>query len=147
MSVLDRQYNCLQVEIVFDGVLMNNFADGDMVVVTPSATTFDSTAGAKGEYGVTRNPDRGATINIRLQQGSVRAQTKLLEVINRQRAAGLGAGRYVSIAVTDVSTGEKVVCPRCWIEQEPTLNFGSGLAPREYTWRTDEYIRTILPLA
>jgi hypothetical protein len=146
MAVLDRQYSVLDVEVSFDGLILNGFADGDLVTITPSATAFDSVVGAKGEYATPRNPDQGASITIRLQQGSVIAQAKLLEVINRQKALGLGAGRYVVIAINDVSTGEKIVCSRCWIEQEPTMAFGSSVGPREYTWRTDSYTRVILPL-
>jgi hypothetical protein len=146
MAVYDRQYNVMEVDVIFDGLILNGFAEGDLVTVTPSATTFDSVVGPKGEYGTPRNPDEGATIVIRLQQGSVVAQAKLLEVIERQKALGLGPGGYVTIGITDNSTGEKIICSRCWVEQTPSMAFGAGLAAREYTWRTDNYRRTILPI-
>lgn len=141
MAVIgNNAYDLKRVAVIVNGVPLGGAADGDFVTITPAAETYSKTAGARGEYAVSRTNDNGATITFNLFQGSRIDRGTLESLIRTQRTVGVNQATLITIQINDLQTGERVVCSRCWIEQEPTRAFGQAQQGREYVFACDEYI-------
>lgn len=140
----EREYDLKRIVVTFNGVPISGAADGDFIVVTPSAETFTKAAGGRGEMAVSRNTDESGTIEITLWQHSRVNRAIIENAIRLQKSREVGLSAPISISIKDLNNGENLVAARCWIEQEPTRNFGPEAQGYTYTFAYDEL--QVLPL-
>lgn len=136
----NRPYDLKSVQVTVNGVPLSGASDGDFIAIAPNANVYDKTPGARGEYAISKTNDDGGTITISIFQGSRVNRGLLDNVVRTQKIVGIQPGTFATITVEDLQTGEVITCARCWIETEPTRNFGASQQAREYVFATDEII-------
>lgn len=131
MSIV-RTYNPEEVAILVNGVPIQGSGTDTFVTISYNETDFTRIDGAKGAVARARNLNDGGTITINLLQTD-REDIQYLESLAKiDRATGLGV---VSIAVTDLRSGEAVVSRQSWLEQRPDREFGAEVGEREYVYQ------------
>jgi hypothetical protein len=129
-------YDLKLVVVTIDSTILEGGSDQDFVTVEPDGQAFNDALGSRGEVAVSATNNNIQTITLSIWQGSKAIRERLDAIVKRQKL-NLKAN-FVRISVKDLSTGESVTMPRCWIRTEPTRAFGADQQARDYVFRSDD---------
>lgn len=132
-----HHYDPDQITIIFAGIRMSGYADGEFVRVEPASQDFTSKAGTDGEVTRSKTNDRRATITIILEQTSpVNAQLSALRKTDLNAPNGAGVGAFL---MRDRNNGNTLYkAQNAWIQGPPSSSFGRESGPREWVIEVDK---------
>jgi hypothetical protein len=108
------------------------------IEIEPEADLYDDEAGTDGEVARYKSNDRRATITLRLMKTS--PTNDLLQIqANLDRNTPNGLAIY-PIIVKDMNGTEFHMAPKAWIKRYPKAANGMKAGPREWVFRTNEWI-------
>lgn len=126
-------YDPDQITVVFAGILIAGYADGEFVRIAQEVDNFSDVGGTDGEVSRSRSKDRRGTITfVLMQTSSVNAQ--LSAVANRDLLEDNGAG-VAETTVRDRQGGSLYFAAESWISRPPDASFDRTATSREWTIR------------
>jgi hypothetical protein len=135
-----RVYNAKYMSISFAGILIQGFADGDMITIDNEADAFGDVVGTDGEVTRWASNDERANVTIRtMQSSSANDQLSALHTLDKLAPNGLGIGAFYAkdILGTSEYRGEA-----SWIKKAPSAAFGREAKEREWAIRVANIKRT-----
>ena len=130
MAGIVKTYNSKRVIVIFGGVPLKGYADGEFLSLTPS-DRFTKTVGADGEVARGKSNDYTYEISITLLSTSV-SNAVLSGFMNVDKATDAGA---LPFQVIDLSGTTLFFFAQAWIRTPPTTNFSKEITDR--TWVLD----------
>lgn len=115
-------YNPDEVTLTIGGAQMAGYADGSFVAVKPSAARIVKVVGTDGEYSISRNADRGATLEITLMQTS--DSNDVLDALVDFPG--------FPVYLRDRNGRTIREAPSAWIEEVPEEDFGRSAGERKW---------------
>ena len=130
MSNRTHSYNARQVQVVFNTILLEGYADGDFLTITKESDAYGDVAGTDGDVTRFDTNDRRATIEIRLMQTSLSNDPlSATHALDRNTPGGAGIGSFL---VQDMNGTSLYRAGNCWIQRAPDPVFGRE--PQERVW-------------
>lgn len=127
-------YNPDQVVIYLGGRLIQGFADGEFMVITPMSPAFEEVVGTDGEVARSRTNDRRKKVVIKLLQTS-KSNADLTALhksdLNTPNGAGVGAFLAQDLSGFTIHKAEKA-----WIVSDPESNWDRTAKAREWEIHT-----------
>lgn len=126
-----KHYEPDQITIVFAGIRMRGYADGEFVRVETQTEDFTSKAGTDGEVTRSKTNDRRGTVTIMLEQTSpANAELSALRALDINTPGGAGVG---ALLIRDRLNGETLYrAAEAWIQKLPDSSFDRESQSREW---------------
>lgn len=125
-----KVYDPDQISIVFAGILMRGYADGEFVRVEPRTEDFTLKIGTDGEGTRSKTNDRSATVTIILEQTSeVNAQLSALRNLDVNTPGGAGVG---ALLIRDRLGNTLHRANAAFIQQMPASSYDRESTSREW---------------
>jgi len=126
-----KVYDPDQITIVFAGIIMQGYADGEFVRVSQRNPDFTLKVGTDGEGTRSKTNDRSATVSVILEQtSSVNALLSALRNLDVNTPGGAGVGSFL---MRDRLSGETLYrAAACFIEKPPDTSFDRESTSREW---------------
>jgi hypothetical protein len=130
-----KNYDPKKVIVVFGGVPIGGYADGDFIEVAPNdADGFKKQVGADGEVARAQSADNTHNVTLTLMQSSMSNQY-LSGIRTMDKMTGKGC---LPLAITDVNGVSLHFWPEAWIKGDPTWGYGKELKERQWTFDTGQ---------
>jgi hypothetical protein len=126
-----RTYDPSQVIVLWGGIPLSGFADGEFITIERSADAYSKVTGADGQTSRAKSCDKSGSAKVTLQQTS--PANAVLQA--SATADELNNGGVVPFAVTDLSGTSVYVSAHAWVKKTPSVTFGKEIANRE--WEID----------
>lgn len=132
---IQTPYSAADVIVVVGDVIVTGFGEGDFITASYEEDRFMHKAGADGEVGIAKNPNRMGSIEITVSSTS-RANAELSDLFN---LGSLGDNLViVPVRVTDLSSNAIISASRCWLGVTPDFTFGKEITERTWTIRASD---------
>lgn len=126
-----KVYDPKDVHLIFGGVLIEDYADGDdVIMVDHDADTATERVGVTGEVVVSVNHNRAGEVRVKLLRGS--RSNDLLQAL---LAVYRRTGTLVPMLLKDARGRELHECNRAYIKKQPSSGHGSNASAIEWTIR------------
>jgi hypothetical protein len=133
MPQVFKTYDADQVTLVFAGILVQGYADGDFCTIEYESDGFTDVAGTDGEVARSKTNDRRATITIELlQTSSSNALFSQLANLDLNAPNGAGVG---SLLINDRQGLSLYTAAECWIQKPADATFGREVTSRSWVLR------------
>lgn len=133
-----KDYAADEVDVLFAGVPLTGYADGEFVTIEFTTDAFTSTVGSDGEVVRNRSNDYRATITVKLLQSS--SSNDLLSAIyESDRLARNGAG-VGALMIKDNQGRAIYTASEAWIRKHPDISFDREATSREWVIEAAELI-------
>lgn len=134
-----KTYDAKQVIITFNGVIVNDFADGDFVTISGLSDNFESVQGADGSENRNNKNITGADVSIICSQTSTtNDQFSALFLLDKVSNTGKGP-----LLIKDLNGTSILESGQAFIMGYPDTNFGNALGTREWKIRAPNCIINI----
>lgn len=131
-----KTFDASQVTIVFNGVIVSGFADGDFINVARNNPTWIDGTGSDGEGWRAKSSDNSGTITITILQTS--KSNDALNIISKlDELTGDGVGPFL---MKDLSGTSLAAAATAWIEKPADQVFGREVGNREWVIKTDNLV-------
>jgi hypothetical protein len=119
-----------EVQVSFATVIINGWADGDVLTLTRESDAFGSVVGVTGSVARYRTNDNRATITISLMSTSpVNAALSAIFTADLYAPGGAGIG---ALLIVDLAGTSIYTAGNCWIKRPPDPTWSNE--PRERVW-------------
>lgn len=135
-----RRYSLAECVVTVNGIPIEGFQADDAVTYSPNSPLNESEVGADGEVTRSTNQDRSGTITFFLKASS--QSNNVFNAFMQAAKAGLGIGDVFSVMVNNLGSGDKIIAPQTWIEQEPDVAIGRTDYDKEWLCRTANAVVT-----
>ncbi len=119
--------------VIFAGVLLSGFADGQFVQVQPVGPGFTKKTGVDGDVTRSRSADRSGSLTVSLMQTSL-SNDRLSAIYSADRAGFNGAG-VGSLTIQDLAGFTLFFAARAWIANDPDATLDAAATTRD--WQID----------
>jgi hypothetical protein len=124
-----RTYDPSKVVVLFGGIPLSGFADGEFVKVERDGDAFSKVVGADGDTSRAKSCNKAGTATITLAQTSpsndILQGFALLDELSNDGVA--------PFAVKDLSGRSTYISAHGWIKKAPAVSFGKEITNREWT--------------
>lgn len=125
-----HDYSPDEVDVLFAGIPITGWADGEFLTIEWTTDRFTSTAGTDGEVTRNRSGDFRATATVRLMQTSDSNDLlSALANIDRRARNGAGVGAFL---VRDNQGRSLYTAANAWIRRPPNVSFDREATVREW---------------
>lgn len=128
-----KNYDPKLITVVFGGIVLSGYADGELVKVERDEDTFSKSVGAHGDTTRVRNRNRNGMITVRLQAESD-TNDKLSAIHAADELTGTGT-RPVQVKNLNGTTVHSA--QTAWLRKPPESGFAKEASVRE--WVIDCY--------
>ncbi len=135
-----KQYDPSQVSIVFAGIPISGFADGDFVVIEANEDSFQLTMGTDGDGTRSKSNNQSGRVTINTMQSS--DVNALLSALHNVDVASQGDG-VGALQVKDNSGTSLYVAQTAWITRPPSSTLGRTPQQRQWIIESDKLIHTV----
>jgi len=130
-----KTYDPKKVVVIFGGVPITGWADGDMISVSPNdGDGFKKQVGADGEVGRSQSSDNTHAVDFNLMQTS-QANDHFSNVRNTDKLTGRA---IQPLSITDLNGASLHFWPEAWIKGDPEWAYGKELKERKWTVDTGQ---------
>lgn len=126
-----RNYDPGKIIVVFNGIQLQGYADGEFVKGSRAEDTFKATAGAGGDTVRVRNRNRMGGITVTLQ-GASQSNDLLSAIAVADELNGTGVG---PLMVKDLAGTTLIQAANAWIRKIADVPFAADHTNRE--WNID----------
>lgn len=134
-----KVYDPTEVSVIFAGIPLSGFADGEFVRIEQESDNFADVVGTDGEVSRSRTSDLRATVTILLMQTS-ESNTLLSAIANADLDESGGAG-VGALYIRDRQGEALFRADECWIQKPPDVSFDRSATAREWTLRCAKLVR------
>ena len=135
-----KQFDPSQVSIVFAGIPLSGFADGDFVVIEANEDSFSLAMGTDGEGTRSKSNNRSGRVTISTMQSS----DVNLQLSTLHNADILGQGDGVGpLQVKDNSGTSLYVAQNAWITRPPGSTFSRTAQQRQWIIESEELVHNV----
>jgi len=128
-------YDPKKVIVIFGGVPLSGYADGDFVEVSANdGDGFKKQVGADGEVARAQSNDNTHNVTLTLMQSSL-SNEYLSGIRNSDKLLGKS---ILPLEITDINGGSLHSWPQAWIKGDPTWGYGKELKERQWTFDTGQ---------
>ena len=113
-----RHFNLDELVLIFAGVPLTEFAEGDSIVIELNEDDWIVVQGHHGSVIRAKKPNSVATGTVTIMQGSP-ANAALQAIADLDLRTGLGAGEFY---LEDLNGSDTVIAPTSWITKRPPIN-------------------------
>lgn len=124
---LDQQF------IIFAGIRLQGFADGDACTIQFDGPAYNYKQGADGEGVRSKNYNRSAVVTVRTIQSS--AVNSLLSALHRLDYASVNGAGIAPFQFKDGQGDTLLKGGKAWIEAPPNITIGAEAQAREWKIR------------
>ena len=129
-----KNYDPGKIIVVFNGVQLQGFADGDFVEVSRECDAFTDDVGSQGDVVRVRSRDRRGTVGITLQ-----AASPSNDIMSAYAATDESAGTaYGPVMVKDLNGTTIIRGNNAWIKKLPDTAYGKDHGSRKWEIRVAE---------
>lgn len=129
-----KEYDPTKIAVVFAGIPIKGFADGEMLTVEYDTDTFSDVAGTDGEVARARSSDYRGTITFKLLMTSAtNARLSALRNLDITTPGGAGVG---SLTITNLlNRATEHHADDAWIASPPPASYDRTVGSREWKIR------------
>ena len=127
-------YDPKAVAMVFDGQIIDGFADGTFVEVERNSDTWTLQMGADGDATRSKSNDRSGQIRFTLRQNAP-ANAVLSAAAQRDELNNTG---LTSSTVVDANSGDIHSAPTSWVKKPAAAPYAKEAGDRQWIVETDE---------
>jgi hypothetical protein len=129
-------YSADEVDVIFAGVRLEGFADGEFVTVERRSDTFALKVGADGESAGSNTNDRSGSIKVKLLQTSLgNSHLSQMHTLDQNGPNGAGIG---TLAIVDRSSGITLArADHAWVLKPGAASRGKEITEVEWTLETN----------
>lgn len=124
-------YNPKEVTVIYGGIILTGFGDGDFINVEREAGDWSDFAGVDGEVTRSRLNDPRLTITLTLSQASP-GNRVLSDLRKADAETGNGAK---DLLIRDLRGETLLYCSKAWIQNPPAISFAREAGTREWELR------------
>lgn len=134
-----KEYDPKQIAIIFAGIPITGFADGEFVTVEYDNDAFSDMAGTDGEVSRARSSDERATVTFKLAATSAsNARLSALARIDRVTPGGAGVGFLSITNLLNRATAHEA--EDAWIASMPSVSYDRTVGSREWKIRAAKMV-------
>lgn len=133
MAHFTATYDPGEVSFVWGTIMITGFASDTMITVERMTDTWSDQAGSDGFVTRARSRDKRGTVTVNLDMSSF-DNDKLMAVLVQDELDGTGA---FPLLMRDGSGTTVASAPFAWIVKPAVIEYGSGIAARQWQFRCD----------
>lgn len=128
-----RVYDPDQVIVAIDGIVMQGFADGEMITIAQVSDAFLDVCGTDGEVARSKSNDRRATVTVKLLQTSnMNDYLTSLHLVDLNAPGGAGIFNFM---MQDLLGTTMCQAEQAWIVKYPDNSMDRTAKSREWQLR------------
>lgn len=131
-----KHYDPDLISIVFAGILIEGYADGEFVSIEANSEDFLMKMGTDGEGTRSKTNDRSGTVTLKLMQSSSsNPRLSAIRELDLAQPNGAGVG---ALQVRDQGGVTIYSAEQAYIEKLPSSSFDREATTREWVLKTDK---------
>lgn len=134
-----RVYDPTEISVIFAGISLQGFADGEFVKIEQETDSFADVVGTDGEVSRSKTSDKRATVTISLMQTST-SNDLLSAIATLDQIAPGGAGVGV-LYIRDRLGRALFTSAEAWIAKVPDVSLDREPTKRDWKFRCAQLFR------